>query len=474
MIGSLGLRIFGGFGIVILLTLGVAGVVFFSLLGGYRSTIDAHALQRQADQVLFGVDQFLNRGPTVQELARYLQFQSEETGTLVFLLDQSGRVVRDLSPTAEFNQLQLPISLRDVRERPLTWVPGEVDTERGTLPFLARVVPVNRFGRVAFVAIAQADSGGAEVVGDLIPRLLVSGLAGLAIALIVGLVITRSIYGPLRNVTSAVRAVGRGDYDVRVPEEGPDETKDLARAVNRMTEQVQNNEQTLQDFMADVSHELRTPLTSIRGFTQALIDGTVDQPEQRQRSAQIIDDEARRMLRLVEELLDLSRMQAGEFRLQLETVDPAELVTHVAEVFSQRAADAGLDLTVDLPPALPAISCDFDRMVQVLANLVDNAIDHTPHGGVTLSAAPEGRSVVLAVQDTGEGIPADNLPLLFDRFYRGESTARRRGTGLGLAISREIVRAHGGQIMADSTLGVGTRFLLTLPVATGTGGTDAS
>ena len=467
MLGSLSLRILGGFAFVIILTLGVTGIVFFSLLGGYRDALDRNTLQLVADQVLFGVDQFAQRNVSAPEFARYLEAQSEETGALVFLLDADGRVVRDLSPAAAFNDLQLPVTLRDVRRSPEQWLAGEAEANGESLPFLARLVPVTRFRGAAFVAIAVPGAGASGVVGDLLPRLLISGLIGFGVALLVGLLIGCSIYNPLHRLTDALRAAGGGQYDVRVPEERPDETRELARALNRMTAQVQANERTLQDFMADVNHELRTPLTAIRGFTQALIDGTVQDEQQRRRSVQVIDDEARRMLRLVEDLLDLSRMQAGEFRLRRENVDPAELLTHVADVFEQRAADAGLDLRVEVANPLPVISCDFDRMVQVLTNLVDNAMEHTREGGVTLGASREGGEVALTVRDTGEGIPPDELGPLFERFYRARSTARRRGTGLGLAISREIVQAQGGEIGAESEVGVGTIFRITLPIGGG-------
>ena len=462
---SLSARIFAGYALIIALTLAVAGVVFFSLLGGYRDALDRDSLRQLADQVLFGVTQFSARDASSGEVARYLEAQSEETGALVFILDQEGRVIRDLSPGAEFNDLHLPVTLRDVRRTPNIWLEGEADTGGAPLPYLARFVPVDRLGRGAFVAIALPNAGAGGVVSDLVPRLLISGLVGLAVALVVGYGITRSVYNPLSTLGRAVTAVGLGRYDTRVPETGPTETRDLARAFNRMTEQVQANTQTLQDFMADVSHELRTPLTSIRGFTQAMLDGTVDEPERRERSIQIIDDEARRMLRLVEELLDLSRMQAGETPLRLESVEPVELLTHVAEVFQQRARDAGLDLRVSQEPALPFIRCDFDRMVQVLTNLVDNAFQHTTTGGITLSARRLGAQVELSVADTGTGIPPTDLPNLFRRFFQGRRTPQRRGTGLGLAISREIVLAHDGAITADSTPGEGTIFRITLGAA---------
>ena len=230
-----------------------------------------------------------------------------------------------------------------------------------------------------------------------------------------------------------------------------------------MAEQVQTNEQTLQDFMADVSHELRTPLTSIRGFTQALLDGTVEDDARRVRSAEVIDDEARRMLRLVEGLLDLSRIQAGELSMRREPVDLGEVAEHVADVFAQRAEEAGLHLRTEAAPMVSPVSGDFDRLVQVVTNLVANAIQHTHTGGVTLQVGASAALVHLTVEDSGDGISPADLDHVFDRFYRRDGAGRPRGTGLGLAISREIVRAHGGDISVRSELNVGTRFRISLP-----------
>ncbi len=463
ILASLQARIIGGFALVILLTLVVAGVVFFSLLGGYRQAIDRNALIPLADQVTFGLSQFAARNLPPDALASYVAVQSEETGVLVFILDSSGRVVQDLSPASEYERLQLPVTLADVRRSPTRYVEGEVDTGDGRISFLARMLPVRPSQRGSFVAIALPDTATSDIIGDLTPRLLLSGLIGLAVALVVAFWVSRSIYNPLERVTAAVRAVGGGRYETRVPESGTVEVRDLARAFNRMTTQVQTNQETLQNFMADVSHELRTPLTSIRGFTQALLDGTVRDEPRRASSLAVIDDEARRMLRLVEDLMDLSRIQAGEFNLRPEPVDAAELLTHVAEIFRQRAAHKGIDLRVESAPDLPRAHCDYDRIVQVITNLVDNAIQYTAVGSVTLRAGPGDGSVVLIVEDTGEGIPAQELPQLFDRFFRGERSERRRGTGLGLAIAREIVRAQGGEIVATSDPGVGTTFQITLP-----------
>jgi two-component system sensor histidine kinase ResE len=247
-----------------------------------------------------------------------------------------------------------------------------------------------------------------------------------------------------------------------------------------MTEAVHSSQQTLRDFLANVSHELKTPLTSIRGFSQALRDGTITEQEGQDRAARVIESESRRLLHLVEELLDLSRIESGQQSMKRAPVEVSELFAHCAEVFSLRARETGVNLEVesgDVPPVLG----DFDRLEQVLGNLLDNSFRHTPTGGsVRLSARVSSQRasaasdgwVELSVADPGEGIPPEELAQVFDRFHKGNAALPRaqegpgRGTGLGLAISREIVRAHGGEIHAESSPGAGTRFLVSLPAAT--------
>jgi two-component system sensor histidine kinase ResE len=217
----------------------------------------------------------------------------------------------------------------------------------------------------------------------------------------------------------------------------------------------------------NISHEIKTPLTSIRGFSQAVMDGTIDDADGVNRSAKIINDESTRVLRLVEELLDLSRLEAGQVSMRQEDVELAELFTHVGDVFQLRSEDSGVALEVR--PAIGLrIRGDFDRLEQVLNNLLDNAFRHTPSGGtVTLRARSVANGLVqVSISDTGKGIPAEDVPHLFDRFYRATNGRNQKGYGLGLAITREIVRAHGGDIWATSEPGRGTSFSFTLPAAT--------
>ena len=301
------------------------------------------------------------------------------------------------------------------------------------------------------------------VLGDLTRQLVLAGGVGLAAAIIVGLLLSRSIYRPLQATTAAARSVARGRFDQKVSVEGTREARDLAESFNQMTEEVQRQQSALRDFLANASHDLQTPLTSINGFSQALLDGTVDEAVARQNAYRIIEEESRRLLRLVEGLLDLSRMEAGHVHVELKPVDVNAILHNVGELFVLRAQQLDVRLEV-IPAALPPVAGDVDRMEQVLANLVDNALRHTPPGGnVVLSARRESDvSVGIAVADTGAGIPEDQIPHLFDRYYRADRPGSEGGTGLGLAIARELVRAQKGEIQVDSRQGVGTTFRILL------------
>jgi signal transduction histidine kinase len=287
------------------------------------------------------------------------------------------------------------------------------------------------------------------------------------LAMILAVIIARSIANPLHNMAAAAQGIARGGLNTpAIPVAGPDEVRSLGEALNHMTGQLQSTQQAQRDFLANVSHELRTPLTSIQGFAQAMLDGAAATPEAIQRSAGIIYGEADRMRRLVDGLLDLARLDSGLRALNLAPLDLHSLLASAAEKFSLRAGTAGITLTTDLPPSLAPITGDADRLGQVVANLLDNALKHTPAGGrVTLSAAASPASVEISVSDTGPGIPAEDLARIFERFYQvDKSRARSSGLGLGLAISREIVEAHGGRLRAESVTGLGSRFTVQLPL----------
>jgi two-component system sensor histidine kinase BaeS len=313
---------------------------------------------------------------------------------------------------------------------------------------------------------ADAARGGAFL--DRLQHVTVlSASAAFVAALILSLILARLIGRPLETLTRAVRRMGTGDLGQRVPEEGSAETIELARSFNAMAANLAASQALRQQLVADVAHELRTPLANIRGYLEAIEDGIVSADEA---TLRILREEAAQLNALVDDLQELAQAEAGELRLARVAVPPRELIERAAEAARPRAVERAVALVGEAAPELPLVAVDLQRIGQVLQNLLTNALRHTPAGGqVTVSAtsAPGGR-VALAVADTGSGIAPEDLPRIFERFYRADSSRSRAtgGSGLGLTIARRLVEAHGGSIEVESALGVGSRFTVLLPVAT--------
>jgi two-component system, OmpR family, sensor histidine kinase BaeS len=291
-------------------------------------------------------------------------------------------------------------------------------------------------------------------------------LAAVLLAVLAGALLARRIARPLEGFVSAAQDVSRGDLGRRVPTgSGIAELDSLGAAFNAMTDSLRRSEQARNAFLADVTHELRTPLTVIKGTAETLEDGAVDDPEGRVPLLRSMQRETDRLIRMVNDLLVLTRFDAGGLRLDLRPLDLAELACSRCAQLAPLAAGRGISLQADAASDVP-LCADADRLAQVLDNLLDNAIRHAPDGStVTVTVRREGREAVCAVTDRGPGIPPEHLPLIFDRFYRADSS-RNRGTGgagLGLAIARALVAAHSGRIEAYSTVGEGTTVTFHLP-----------
>lgn len=268
---------------------------------------------------------------------------------------------------------------------------------------------------------------------------------------------------PLADVMSAADAVAEGDLSVHVPERGPGEIRRLAESFNRMVSELASADQQRRNMTADVAHELRTPIHVLRGNLEGMLDGVYDAtPEQ----LNAMLEETRLLTRLVDDLQTISLAEAGQLPLYFAKVDIAELLADVQTSFSVQAEDAGVELILDIQDADMVIEADADRLDQVLGNLVGNALRHTPaEGWIRLQAESSSNGVRLQIRDEGQGIPPEDLPFIFDRFYRADKSRSRKGggSGLGLAIARELIRLHGGEISVKSELGKGTTFIIDLP-----------
>jgi two-component system, OmpR family, sensor histidine kinase BaeS len=291
----------------------------------------------------------------------------------------------------------------------------------------------------------------------------------LALALLAGMLARRTFRNiaiPLADVMTAADAVAEGDLSVRVEEDKPGEFGQLARSFNRMVEGLERSDQQRRNLTADVAHELRTPLHIIQGNLEGVLDDVYEPTDEH---IQATLEETQQLSRLVEDLRTLSLAEAGQLPLVREPVDMAELLADVRTSFSGQTEAAGIDLRVEVGDSLPTLTGDVRRLDQVLGNLVANAIRHTPAGGsITLraEAIQDGSGVRIDVRDTGEGIPAEDLPYVFDRFWKGDRARTRgsgAGSGLGLAIARQLVSAHGGTICVESKPGKGATFTIELP-----------
>lgn len=296
----------------------------------------------------------------------------------------------------------------------------------------------------------------------LAPPLIQAGIAGFAFAIVLAALISRNIARPLQRVAEAATAVARGDHSAQAPVSGPPEARSLAKSFNRMTAEVLATNTAQRDFLSNVSHDLKTPLTSIQGYAQAIIDGAAHDPAE---AAQIIYEEAGRLNRMVLELTDLERLQAGKLSMANDRIDMAQLCEGVAQSLMVVAEKRGIRLESTTEPVGKIIG-DGDRLAQVLMNLISNALKYTPAGGfVRVAVERAGAGVAVSVADSGIGIPRAELPRVFERFYQVDrARGPQRGTGLGLAIAREIVEAHGGRVTVESGgRGEGAVFRLWLP-----------
>ena len=295
--------------------------------------------------------------------------------------------------------------------------------------------------------------------------LTTSGGAALVVALVLGALLVRPITRPLRQLADASRAVAAGDLSARVSVRSHDEVGQLAAAFNQMTDDLSRAEEARRQQTADIAHELRTPLTVIQGHLEALADGIF--PAEPEHLDPVLE-QARLLARLVEDLRTLSLADAGRLALSPVSTDVGAWVAGVVAGFRSVAAERKITLDLDVADGLPSVRMDPVRLAQVLGNLLDNGLRHTPAGErVAVSVARQNDTLVVSVIDSGPGVPPEHLPHLFERFWRGDSSRSRRtgGSGLGLAIAQQIVEAHGGRIEAENGPAGGLRVSFSLPVA---------
>lgn len=480
---SLRSSIFASYLFLLIITLGVI-IVAMLFLFSTRPEPDSAAFQRLAN-VLNRIslddvaDEYFQRNPDASAVSPANLYRSfaEWNDVRVIILnssngavqfDSTGQIARLTRLSLQRSAYTLPVALARLLPSGYEVLLGRfVDAENGEWLY-AGLVDTSRMVDRALIVADQRDterslsSALAEFSSALAVPMMQAAFVGMVIAFVLAALIARTIARPLQHFANAAQSIAQGHYEQRVPVEGAAEMRAAADAFNRMSAEVHATQQAQRDFLANVSHDLKTPLTSIQGYAQAITDGTSKDPSQ---AAAIIYDESARLSRMVSELTDLARLQAGGILMRADSIDLVplwEVIKQRMEVMIQRKR---LTFTLTLPASL-IVEGDGDRLAQVFTNLLSNAIKYTPEGGsIAVTLATESSGALITVSDTGIGIPNTEQPRIFERFYQVDKTrGPERGTGLGLAIAREIVQAHQGRITVQSGgSNQGTTFTIWLP-----------
>lgn len=404
-----------------------------------------------------------------QDLSEALRESALEVNSSLIVLDSDGNLVASSFDASEarINYSQRPevrMALEGERGQRMASAPD------GRLE-LFNAVPIIRDGDVEGVAYVSARTFSiATLLQDYLGTLVLLAIVFAIATLLLAETLARWLSGPLRKLEVGAEAFAAGDLGVRVRPEGPRETRAAGEAFNTMADQVGSivaelvkEERRKSQFVSDVSHELKSPLTAIRGTAETLLENDIPESDRRRFLATIVR-ESKRLARLAEDLLALQRIEGATGELPMRRVDLLDVAQGAIEGLAHNAAER--QVTISLSGNPPAVLGDPDRLQQVITNIVDNAVRHTPAGGrVTLELGRDETHTLVSVSDEGPGIPEESLPYIFDRFYRAQTSRDRAtgGAGLGLAIARSIIVRHAGEITATNIEGRGARFTFRLP-----------
>jgi signal transduction histidine kinase len=391
-------------------------------------------------------------------------------GDRLLLVTRSGGVVFDSENTATVVSLENPTARVISRENAV----GEIQIDIDGVSFLAALAPLTPIGTptrdplgAQYVMLARSRSAiDAQATASLLPLLLVAGGVSMLVAILIALLVSRALARPLTELSDAAEDIARGNYSRRVSMRGNDEIGVTGQAFNRMAEAVERARQAQREFLANVSHELKTPLTSLIGFSQALVDGSLETEEEKRRAATVVHEESERVLRMSQELLDLARVEGGHISLQPMPIDVAAMLKQELDIIRPRAHERGLKVTLETTGELPPGVADPERLHQVLDNLLDNAVKYAPADSNILVSAqhlPDGAIEVQVANPVGEHRPDPDR--MFERFYRADPSrsSSAGGVGLGLAISQELMDAMSGRLWADFDPRGWLRLRLRLP-----------
>ena len=387
------------------------------------------------------------------------------SGAMVFVTAEDGSVLLH-TEGADFTDRRVPQKMLDQMDAgDDLFVTGTLDGVYTDKYYTAgRRIDIN--GTVGYLFAASPMTALGSYIMDMLVMFGISAVAILLLCSLLCWVLARRITGPIEAISEAARKLGSGDFTARAPVDGCVELADFATTFNNMATRLQTIDNSRGQFMGNIAHELRTPMTTIKGFIDGMLDGTIPQ-EENQHYLTIVSQETGRLARLVQNMLDITKLEAGEVPVHARNYDLWKTVNDVVLSDEQRIEDGRIDIRgLGGPPMM--IFADPDFVHQVVYNIVDNAIKFTPEGGaISFSAQKKGGMVEVRIENTGSGIAPEALPFVFERFYKEDRSRgmNTRGSGLGLHICKILVNLSGGQIHAESEEGKWCRFVFTLPAA---------
>lgn len=403
-------------------------------------------------------------GPLSDEIRKNVEWYNSKNESEVFVVSNP----RELSACLPFEIDYETLIQPQEREQLLN---GEAIKkmgyeERFDREIMAVIIPLldqNRLEGIIYLYVPLAKIS--ELTKDFTYLWYIAGLLFMVISFYIGTILVRKLTKPLKQMTDAANRVSQGDYSARVFIHSADEVGQLASAFNHMSSSIQKEDERRKQFLANVSHELRTPLSYVKGYSEALLSGIAKSKEDKEKYMSIIARESKRMDRLVGDLLDLSRLEADEFKLEKIPLPFAQLVEDSTQKYNITMNEKGLKLSYDLDPDIIILG-DEGRIEQVIQNIMDNALRYTEKGGISITLKKFRGGCSLSIEDTGTGIPKEDLDHITDRFYRVNKARTRAngGTGLGLAISKKIITLHGGSLNIESDWGKGTKVEVILPI----------
>ncbi len=458
---------------IIISTLMMLGVLLSFLLNNYLIYNKQMEMLVKASDIASLVKPFLVEKHNPADLIGLLNRADKNLGTEIWVIDRRGAVIAaSADQKIHEGDLVEPDDIAQMQQGRVSIRQGKSHVYGETVLWVT--VPVKSGENVIGGIIMYAPIMGITQTMQNVKNLFIySAVVSIIFSTIVVYFLSKYVTGPLQEINRVAKQLARGDFSERVGITRNDEIGDLGRSFNYMADEIEKQEKMRRGFVADVSHELRSPLTNIQGFLEAMIDGKDKTAEDRTRYLSIIHKETVRLTGLVNELLDLSRLESGIVPMEKQPVDLTEIARVAAAKAGRVMADKGVKLSLDLPAHEVVAPGNRDRLEQVLTNLLDNAGRYSPGGEeITVRVKESAGRAVVTVADNGPGIPAEDLPYIWERFYKVDKARCREtgGTGLGLAIVRQIIESLGGQVQVQSEEGRGTEIGFALPLSADTGG----